>query len=88
MSDLTPRGPYKEQIKPWNILDGFPPVERAPDYVIIDPPYLGACREQYSRRPDDLANMDEAAWTEAMHAPPSPVPRWERSAAPSSCPRS
>jgi hypothetical protein len=64
--DLAPRGPYKALIKQHNILDGFPTVERAPDYVIIDPPYLGACRWQYSRRRDDLANMDEAAWTDAM----------------------
>jgi hypothetical protein len=28
---------------------------------------LGLCRGQYSKRPDDIANMDEAAWTAAMH---------------------
>jgi ParB family chromosome partitioning protein len=66
--DLTPRGRYASLIDPWDMLKGFPPVERSPDYVVIDPPYLGACRGQYSRRDEDLANMDEAAWTEAMHA--------------------
>lgn len=66
MFDLTPRRPHKDLIKPWNILDGFPPVERAPDYVIADVPYFGIVRGQYSQRSDDLANMDGAGWTEAM----------------------
>jgi hypothetical protein len=68
MFDLTPRGPYAAQISQHDLLTGFPQVERAhPDYVIIDPPYLGLCRGQYSKRPDDIANMDDAAWTAAMH---------------------
>ena len=66
MFDLSPRGPYRERITEWNILEGFPPTDRAPDYVIADPPYFGLCRGQYSDRPDDIANMDEAGWTEAM----------------------
>jgi hypothetical protein len=66
MFDLSPRGPYNELIRPWNILDGFPPVERTPDYVIADVPYFGIVRGQYSQRDDDLANMDEAGWTKAM----------------------
>ena len=41
-------------------------MERAPDYVIMDVPYFGLCRDQYSARPDDIANMDEAGWTAAM----------------------
>jgi ParB family chromosome partitioning protein len=68
MFDLVPRGRYEALIKPWNILDGFPPVERAPDYVILDPPYLGMCKGQYSGQAEDLANMDAAGWTAAMHA--------------------
>lgn len=68
MFDLTPRGRYRELIGQWDLRSGFPPMERAPDYVIMDPPYLGACRGQYSRRADDLANMDGAAWTDAMRA--------------------
>jgi hypothetical protein len=66
MFDLSPRGLHKELIRPWNILDGFPPVELAPDYVIADVPYFGIARGQYSQRDDDLANMDETGWTEAM----------------------
>jgi hypothetical protein len=50
MSDLVPRGPYAALIKPWNILDGFPPVEREPDYVVADVPYFGIVRGQYSDR--------------------------------------
>jgi ParB family chromosome partitioning protein len=68
MFDLTPRGRYAPLISEWDLCAGFPPMERAPDYVIIDPPYLGACRGQYSKRADDLANMDETNWTDAMHA--------------------
>jgi ParB family chromosome partitioning protein len=66
MFDLSPRGPYEDLIEPWNILDGFPPVERSPDYVIADVPYLGIVREQYSRRNDDIANMDATGWTDAI----------------------
>jgi len=65
--DLTPRGRYASLIGQWDMCLGFPLVERVPDYVIMDPPYLGACRAQYSRRADDIANMNEAGWTEAMH---------------------
>ena len=68
MFDLSPRGPYASRIGRWNILDGFPPVERAPDYVIFDPPYLGLCRRQYSDSDRDLANMDTAGWKATMHA--------------------
>lgn len=32
----------------------------------MDVPYFGMCRYQYSARPDDIANMDEAGWTRAM----------------------
>jgi ParB family chromosome partitioning protein len=68
MFDLTPRGPYQAQIGRHDLCTGFPPCDKAPDYVILDPPYLGICRGQYGRRPDDLANMDEAAWTDAIAA--------------------
>jgi hypothetical protein len=66
MFDLTPRGRYAALIGAHNILTGFPELGRPPDYVIADPPYLGLCRGQYSRRSEDIANMDEAGWTEAM----------------------
>ena len=66
MFDLTPRGRYKHLIAPWNLLVGFPPVERPPDYVVIDPPYFAIVKHQYSRKPADIANMDLARWTRAM----------------------
>lgn len=34
--------------------------------MVIDPPYLGACTGQYSGKADDIANMDQADWTNAM----------------------
>jgi hypothetical protein len=43
-------------------------MKRAPDYVVMDPPYLGACRGQYSDSADDLANIEEADWTDSMCA--------------------
>ena len=48
-----------------DILHGFPAVERAPDYVVMDVPYFGCVRDQYSDSPDDIANMDLAGWTSA-----------------------
>ena len=66
MFDLVPRGPHKPLIERHDLLSGFPPVERPPDYVILDPPYLGMVRGQYSRLAGDLANMDAAGWAAAM----------------------
>ena len=65
MFDLVPRGPHKPLIERHDLLSGFPPVERPPDYVILDPPYLGMVRGQYSRLADDLANMDATGWEAA-----------------------
>ena len=64
LSDLFPRGPYRERIHACDLLDGFP-TERA-DYIILDPPYYGLVNNQYSDLPNDLANMDATCWTEAM----------------------
>jgi ParB family chromosome partitioning protein len=66
MYDLIPRGRYKDQITAHDMLRGFPSVEGAPDYVIIDPPYFGCVRNQYSDRPDDIANKDVDGWAGAM----------------------
>jgi ParB family chromosome partitioning protein len=67
MNDLTPRGPYAALIGQHDLRHGFPKLERAPDFVVMDVPYLGICRRQYSNRDDDLANMDEPEWIDAMH---------------------
>ena len=66
MFDLTPRGRYKALIGQHDMLNGFPDVGRAPDYVIMDVPYFGLCREQYSSRADDVANMALPEWIGAM----------------------
>lgn len=68
MFDLTPRGRYQSLIEACDLTQGFPAVERAPDYVVMDVPYLGCCVGQYSAKPQDIANMDEAAWTAAIAA--------------------
>ena len=64
LSDLLPRGPYGKQIIPCDLLKGFP-TEHA-DYIIVDPPYHGLTKGQYSNLPNDLANMDAPQWTSAM----------------------
>ena len=64
LSDLTPRGPYSDRILPCDLLENSP-THRA-DYVIIDPPYCGLVKRQYSDLPNDLANMDTTSWTDAM----------------------
>jgi hypothetical protein len=68
MFDLTPRGPYKALIGQYDLRTGFPDVGRAADYVILDLPYLGVSRGRYSRKAEDMANMGEAQWKEAVHA--------------------
>jgi hypothetical protein len=52
MFDLTPRGPYRSLIQRHDLCTGFPPIERPPDYVVMDVPYLDMCRGQYSDRSD------------------------------------
>ena len=65
-SDLSPRGPYRDQIRQQDLLEG--PPEEPCDYVIMDPPYPGLVNGQYSRSPNDLANMDPGEWTKAMNS--------------------
>lgn len=59
--DLTPQQPYIER---HNLLDGFP-TARA-DYIIMDIPYFGISRGQYSDHQADIANMEWEAWRAAM----------------------
>jgi hypothetical protein len=61
--DLTPQDPCVAQ---HDLLTGFPMDEV--DYIIIDPPYYGMARGQYSDKPNDLANMSLDEWTAAMSA--------------------
>lgn len=63
-SDLNPRGPYKDQIRQQDLLDG-PPPEHC-DYIIMDPPYPGLVEGQYGDSPNDLANMEPQHWIRAM----------------------
>ena len=64
LSDLSPRGPYKDRIIACNLLRDFP--NSHADYIIIDPPYVGLVERQYSDLPDDLANMKAEEWIEAI----------------------
>ena len=64
MSDLMPRGPYRNSIRECDLLAAFP-VSKA-DYIIIDPPYCGIVAGQYSDLESDLANMPPDRWRRAM----------------------
>ena len=64
LSDLVPRGPYAQQIRNCDLLEGMPTAHA--DYIIMDPPYCGLASGQYSDLPNDLANMEPPSWTEAM----------------------
>ena len=65
--DRLPRGPYKEQIEQLDATKGLP-AGYHPDYVFMDVPYFGQVVGAYSDHDDDIANMDLAAWSEAMQA--------------------
>ncbi len=64
LSDLIPRGPYQKHIQQCDLLSSFP-VTKA-DYIIVDPPYCGLCKGQYSEMAVDLANMEPSEWRKAM----------------------
>lgn len=64
LSDLTPRGLYRDRIHRCDLLSGFPVAQA--DYIIIDPPYCGIATGQYSDLESDLANMEPDRWQQAM----------------------
>ena len=64
LSDLVPRGRYRKRIVECDLLKAFP-VARA-DYIIIDPPYCGIAKGQYSELGSDLANMTPGQWQRAL----------------------
>ncbi|MDZ4786434.1 MAG: hypothetical protein SGJ02_10200 [bacterium] len=66
MFDLTPRGKYKDLITQHDLTKSFP-VEN-PDYIVMDIPYYGMVAQQYSNKPEDLANMALEDWQVAMGA--------------------
>ena len=67
MFDRLPRGRYKGQIEQLDATQGLPDGYH-PDYVFMDVPYFGQVVGAYSADDDDIANMDLAAWSEAMQA--------------------
>ncbi|PSB00332.1 hypothetical protein [Merismopedia glauca] len=66
MFDLTPRGKYKHLITQHDLTKSFP-VENS-DYIVIDIPYYGMVAQQYSDKPEDLANMALEDWKIAIGA--------------------
>lgn len=64
--DLNPRGPYAHLIGQHDLSAGFP-VDHA-DYIFMDVPYFAIVNGQYSTKGQDLANMDERQWEQAMNA--------------------
>jgi len=66
MFDLTPRGKYKHLISKHDLRQSFPVVN--PDYIVMDIPYYGMVNQQYSDKPEDLANMALEDWQVAIAA--------------------
>jgi hypothetical protein len=66
MFDLNPRGPYVKLIRA-NDLTVSLPLKRA-NYIVLDVPYFGMAKQQYSNKKRDLSNMDERRWTTAIKA--------------------
>ena len=66
MFDLTPRGKYKHLISKHDLRESFPVAN--PDYIVIDIPYYGMVNQQYSDKPEDLANMVLEDWQVAIAA--------------------
>ncbi len=64
MFDLTPHGKYKHLITQHDLIKSFP-VDH-PDYIVMDIPYYGMVAEQYSDKPEDLANMTLEDWKVAI----------------------
>ena len=64
MFDLTPRGQYKNLMGKHDLTQSFPVAN--PDYIIMDVPYYGMAAQQYSDKPEDLANMTLENWQTAM----------------------
>lgn len=62
--DLTPRGPHHSRILQHNLMTGFP-LDHA-DYIIMDVPYFGMVRGQYSESDRDLANLNIDGFREAI----------------------
>ncbi len=65
--DRLPRGRYKDQIEQLDATQGLPNGYH-PDYIFMDVPYFGQVVGAYSDDDGDIANMDLAAWSEAMQA--------------------
>ncbi|OBQ34545.1 MAG: hypothetical protein AN487_17835 [Anabaena sp. CRKS33] len=66
MFDLTPHGKYKDLITQHDLTKGFP--AENPDYIVMDIPYYGMVNQQYSDKPEDLANMALEDWKVAIGA--------------------
>lgn len=64
MFDLTPRGTYKHLIGQHDLTKSFPVANT--DYIVIDIPYYGMVAQQYSDKPEDLANMALDDWKVAI----------------------
>jgi hypothetical protein len=62
MFDLTPQ---TEDITAHDLLSGFP-VDK-PDYIFLDLPYLGMSKYAYSKKEQDLANMDESTYLSSIN---------------------
>lgn len=63
--DLSPRGPYQEQIQANDLTKGLPINDV--NYIVMDVPYFGMVQGCYSDCPDDVANAESFdEWLQQM----------------------
>jgi hypothetical protein len=67
-SDRKPIVEREGEIRRWDMTDGMPPVPRWKDVrlVFLDPPYWRQAKNEYSKDPQDLANMELEEFTKTL----------------------
>jgi DNA modification methylase len=66
VSDLSPIPARGNEIRQWDITQGFPDDLPVPDLVFLDPPYWKQAKGKYSGSPNDLSNMELEAFLETI----------------------
>jgi hypothetical protein len=68
VSDRKPILAREGQIRHWDMVNGVPPIPRWQDVrlIFLDPPYWRQAKNQYSKDPEDLANMELPKFTSTL----------------------
>lgn len=57
--------PKRQEIKQWDIQNGYPPMPYKPDFILLDPPYWRMKREGYAS--DSASMLSYQEWLEFMN---------------------